>query len=76
MVDFVEIFEGDGQLSVALRRERVPVGPGVGRRRPSYGTTWELGRPEARDQLKWLLKEVLKPKGLYVATPCTAWCVC
>ena len=74
-VDFVEVFAGEGELSIALAREGLSVGAGIDSRRPAYGRSWDLVRPEAQEQLEWLLTNVLKPRGLHVATPCTPWCI-
>ena len=40
-----------------------------------FRSMWELGLPKTRNRLKWLICEVLRPRGLHAGTPCTPWCV-
>ena len=51
--------------------------PGPGHRtRGRVGPGLTLGpRPGARARLRWLICEVLRPRALHIAAPCTDWCV-
>ena len=74
-VDFVGLFDGDRGFSLAVKREGLRVGQGLDKVRSTYGQAWELGRPETRGRLRWLICSVLRPRGLHAGTPCTPWCV-
>ena len=55
---FIEIFRGQGFLSVAVSSENFPVAPGIDRDYPSYGQNWDLTLEAHRRRLRWLLSDV------------------
>ena len=63
---FVEIFDGEGGLSLAIATGGWSVAPGIDRRRPTYGVSWHLDCEQDRSRLRYLLFEVLRPGGRIV----------
>ena len=70
---FIEIFDGQGGLSVAIAAGGWPVCPGVDRCRSTYGAPWHLDRESDRCRSRYLLFEVVRPGGVHCALPCDPW---
>jgi len=51
------------------------VAPGIDRNRPTYGREWDLTVRADRARVAFLIRKVLKPLCVHVATPCTAWSI-
>ena len=68
-VDFLEVFDGEGELSLGVRRAGLVVAAGVDQRRSAYGVWWNLSADDGLcGLLKSLAAEVLRPLALHVAT--------
>ena len=50
-VDFLEVFEGGGELGLATSREALTRGQGIDRLRASYGQIWDLAKGQGRRRL-------------------------
>ena len=74
-VDFMEIYNGEDGLSLAVARLGCVVAPGVDRRNTTYGRVWDLTSKADRGRVALLIKRVLKPLCIHVATPCTKWSI-
>ena len=74
-VDFMEIYNGEDGLSLAVARQGCVVAPGVDRRNSTYGRVWDLTSKADRGRVALLIKRVLKPLCIHVATPCTKWSI-
>ena len=74
-VDFLEFFDGTRALTLAVRAEGETAGEGIDRVRPSYGHDWDLTEKAVRARARWLICELLRPRSLHIASPCTRWCV-
>ncbi|CAK0840013.1 unnamed protein product, partial [Prorocentrum cordatum] len=75
---FVEIFDGVGRLSQAVRslgaaNAVCSVVAGIDLKRRTYGQYWDLSRAKDRARLRYLLFEVLRPAGAHWALPCAKW---
>ena len=68
---FVEVFDGEGELSVAIVVVKWPVCLGIDRCRATYGVHWHLNRKADRRRLCDLLFNVIQPGGCTARCPAT-----
>jgi len=71
----MEIYNGEDGLSLAVARLGCTVSQGIDRRNTTYGRAWDLTSREDRSRVAFLIKKVLKPLCIHVATPCTKWSI-
>ena len=74
-VDFMEIFSGNGNLSLAAAVEGMKVGPGIDiHHGKAHANSFTLDLRKASDRrIVWALVSVLKPKWVHMGFPCTFW---
>ena len=65
-VDFLEVFNAGGALSVAISQAGLSRGDPVCPQ-SSYGRTWDFTHARCRQMLTWLVRDVLQPRGLHIA---------
>ena len=69
-VDFLELFCGEGVLTLTVSEAGFKTGEGIDSRWSSYGQRWNLREPAARLQLAWLVAFGIQPLAVHSGTPC------
>ena len=73
-MDFLEIFAGEGRLTIAVKQAGWSVAEPVDKKQTSYGRWWDLSRPEDQQILARYIVEA-DPLLIHLGTPCTHVCM-
>jgi hypothetical protein len=70
-VDFLEIFMGEGAITIGCNNIGLRSAEGIDRSKMAYGRAWNIQSATEVAAVFWIISKGLKPRAIHSGTPCT-----